>query len=325
MKTKNQDRAKETLALGRRVLAIEEKGLQATRKALGGEFVRAVELVMGCSGRVVVIGIGKSGLIGRKLAATLTSTGTSAIFMHPAEAFHGDLGMVTAQDVILALSFSGESQELRDILPHLKNLKVPIIAMTGSNRSRLARAGDVVLLAPVKQEACPYNITPTASTTAMLALGDALAMALMELRGFDKEDFAKLHPGGALGRRLNLKARDIMHQGKDNPVVEEKLTVREALLIMTRTRTGAANVVDKSGKLTGFFTDGDLRRRLEVDGEKILSKLIREVMTKKPTTVQEDTSLDEILKLFKSRGFDNVPVVDGQGHSVGLVDERDLL
>lgn len=313
------------LDLGKKVLKIEEQAISAARKTLGKSFLKALEILKETSGRVIVIGMGKSGLIGRKLAATLTSTGTTAIFMHPAEALHGDLGLVSVGDAVLALSFSGETEELRRLLPHLKSLAVPIVAITGSLKSRLARASNVAIILPVKKEACPYNVTPTASTTAMLAVGDALAMALMEAKGINKEKFARLHPGGALGRRLNFKAKDVMRKGKNNPIVRERTLVREALLVMTKTRTGAANVVDGRGVLVGFFTDGDLRRRINQNGVSVLEKPVSEVMTKNPTTVALDTPLEVLARLFKSKSFDNLPVVDKQGRPIGLVDERDLL
>jgi len=306
-------------------LAIEESAIRVTRKALGKSFLKTIEVILSVSGRVVVIGMGKSGLIGRKLAATLTSTGTSAIFMHPAEALHGDLGMLGPEDCVLALSFSGETEELSKLLPYVRSQNVPLIAITGRPGSRLAKASDVALIVPVKKEACPYNVTPTASTTAMLALGDALAMALMKAKGIKKETFASLHPAGALGRRLHLKAKDVMHKGKNNPVVKEGTSVKDALFVMTKTRTGAACVVNSKGLLVGFFTDGDLRRRLHTNGMVVLKKPVRDVMTKKPTAVTLETSLDDLVKLFKSKSFDNVPVVDAKGKSVGLVDERDLL
>lgn len=313
------------LELAREVLSIEERGLRATRRALGPELLRAVEIFQSVSGRVIVIGVGKSGLIGRKLAATLTSTGTSAVFMHPSEALHGDLGMVSRQDAVLALSFSGETEELKKLLPFLKRLKIPIVSMTGYRRSRLAKESEVTLEAPVRREACPYNITPTASTTAMLALGDALAMALMKAKGFGKEDFARLHPGGSLGRRLNLLVEDVMRKGPGNPVVKESSKVREALLVMTKTRAGAASIVNAKGRLVGFFTDGDLRRHLHENGSRLLDRPLREVMTKKPMAFSPKATLEEAVQVFKTKNFDNAPVVDSRGAPVGLIDERDLL
>ncbi|MBI4064134.1 MAG: KpsF/GutQ family sugar-phosphate isomerase [Elusimicrobia bacterium] len=339
---------KDPLVLAREVFKIEEEALRATRKALQKSFTKAVNLLRSIQGRIIVIGIGKSGLIGRKLAATLTSTGTISVFMHPSEALHGDLGLMSAGDAVLALSFSGESEELKTLIPHIKGLGVPVVALTGSARSRLAASADIALSVAVPREACPFNITPTASTTAMLALGDALAVALMESRGFKQEDFARLHPGGALGRRLHLKAGDIMRRGASNPVIMENKTVREALFVMTKSQSGAVSIVDSRGKLTGFFTDGDLRRTLNHgfrpaglqpfprppasrvpglghDGYNLLETPIKRAMTKNPFTVSLDTSLNELVGIFKSRPFDNVPVVDAAGRPVGLIDERDLL
>ncbi len=319
------------LALARKVFKIEEAGLRVTRRALGQDFLRAVDRLKNIRGRVIVIGVGKSGLIGRKLAATLTSTGTSAIFMHPSEALHGDLGLVDGNDAVLALSFSGETEELKKLLPFLRRLKIPIVAITGYRSSRLAKESDVTLDAPVRREACPYNITPTASATAMLALGDALAMALMKAKGFGREDFARFHPGGALGRRLNLLVEDVMRRGAANPIVREAADVREALFVMTKTRSGAASVVDHRGRLAGFFTDGDLRRYLHRKGKErengvfLLDRPVRDVMTKKPMALSPKATLEDAARLFKNKNFDNAPVVDGRGFPIGLIDERDLL
>ncbi|MBI4669635.1 MAG: KpsF/GutQ family sugar-phosphate isomerase [Elusimicrobia bacterium] len=324
-KKKKNNEHRDLLRLAGRVIEIEEQGLRATRKALGRQFIRAVEIFKNIRGRIIVIGIGKSGLVGRKLASTFTSTGTTAVFMHPAEALHGDLGLLAADDAVLALSFSGEADEVKKLLPYVKNTGVPIVSMTGAPRSLLARQSDVILRIPVKREADTLNLAPTASTTAMMALGDALAMALMKAKGFKKEDFARLHPGGALGRRLNLKAKDIMHQGKANPVIRQDRLTREALLVMTKTRSGAVNVIDGRGRLAGFFTDGDLRRRLNARGAAFLDRPVREVMTKNPFVVGPMTDLDELSRIFKNRPFDNMPVVDEKRRPVGLVDERDLL
>ncbi|MBI4370619.1 MAG: KpsF/GutQ family sugar-phosphate isomerase [Elusimicrobia bacterium] len=313
------------MTIAREVLKIEAQGILRTRESLTLDFARAVELFSRLNGRVIVIGIGKSGLIGRKLSSTLTSTGTLAVFMHPVDALHGDLGLVTKDDAVLALSFSGETDEIKTLLPHIKALKVPVVAMTGFKTSRLARLADVTLLSPVRQEACPFNITPTASTSAMLALGDALAIALMRYRGFGKEDFARLHPGGNLGRRLRLKAKDLMRRGRLNPVVHQESLVREALLVMTRARSGAVSVVDQRGRLTGFFTDGDVRRLLNKNGAGFMDRAIEEVMTRRPIAVTPEASFDDLVKIFRERPFDNVPVVNPNGVPVGLVDERDLL
>jgi arabinose-5-phosphate isomerase len=270
------------------------------------------------------MGVGKSGLIGRKLTATLSSTGTPSVFVHPAEGMHGDLGMLAAGDVVLALSYSGETEELKPILAALKANRLPIIAMTGRPQSMLGRAADVILNVAVEQEACPYNITPTASTTAMLAVGDALALLIMELKGFGERDFARLHPGGALGKRLTMRVSDLMHKGGNNPLVRQEKTVREALLVMTRTRLGAATVVDGKGRLAGVFTDGDLRRALQKD-DGLLRRPIAQVMTRNPRTVSPDDLAAEVAPLFRRYGLDNFPVVDKSRRPVGLLDEKDLL
>lgn len=315
------------LKSAREVLSIEAQAVKDQKAHIDGQFVRAVQIlkeVTDSGGQVVVMGIGKSGLIGRKIAATLSSTGTPSLFFHPSEGLHGDLGMIQARDAILALSASGETEEIKKILPTLKERNLPLIALTAKAASRLGRAADVVIRTQVRKEACPMNLTPTASTTAMLALGDALAIALMQKRGFKPSDFARLHPGGSLGKKLFLKVSDLMHKGKENPVVSSDKTVRQALKEMTRTRLGATHVVNGKGELVGFFTDGDLRRKLE-KGMDILNRRIKEVMTPNPTTITPDKTLHEALNLLRTRGFDNIPVVDGQGKPVGILDERDLL
>lgn len=270
------------------------------------------------------MGMGKSGLIGKKIAATLASTGTPAFFLHPAEGILGDVGMMTEGDLVLALSHSGETEEIEKLLPVIRKMNLKLIAITGRPKSKLAKESDLVISVKVEEEACPYNIVPTASTTAMLAMGDALAISLLKRKKFKKEDFARLHPGGTIGKRLLLKVRDIMRKGKDNPVIHQEKTVKEALLVMTKTRLGATSVVDSSGKLVGFFTDGDLRRRLQKE-EKILNKKIHTVMTKNPKTITHDRLAIEAAKMMQEKKFDNIPVVDGKGYPIGIVDERDLL
>lgn len=319
----SRSNAQAILHRAREVLAIEARAVKEQRGALGRPFVQAVELLVQCS-RVVVMGIGKSGLVGRKIAATLTSTGTPAVFVHPAEVSHGDLGVVSPQDVVLALSFSGETEEMRRLLPFIRARQLKLIVLTGRRRSRLARHADLVLPVRIRKEACPYNLTPTASTTAMLALGDALAMTVMERKGFRASDFARLHPGGMLGKRLQMQVKEIMRRGRENPLVSEGRSVREALLVMTKTRLGATNVVNRRGRLVGFFTDGDLRRRLQRNGFN-LEHPIREVMTPSPVTIRPDQLASEAAKLLKRYRCDNLPVVDRQGRPIGVVDERDLL
>ena len=324
IKGENHSEPRSLLQRAREILQIESRAILDLRRFLDSRFERAVQMLLDCSGRVAVLGVGKSGLIGRKLSATLSSTGTPSFFLHPAESIHGDLGMLTEEDIALVLSYSGESEEIRKIVPLLKHRGIPIIALTGHPHSRLGRMARVVLPAAVRKEACPYNLTPTASTAAMLALGDALAIVTMERRGFKKEDFARLHPGGTLGKRLLLKVEDLMRKGRENPVARENQTVREALKIMTQTRLGAASVVDRSGRLVGFFTDGDLRRKLARD-PKILSRRLREVMTRNPIAIAPHQLAEDAAKLLKRHQIDNLPVVDPAHRPRGILDERDLL
>lgn len=326
MKSSSRNRHS-VLARAREVLRIESEAVRDQMRHLNGGFEKAVEIflrVNASGGQIIVMGIGKSGLIGRKIAATLSSTGSPAIFFHPAEGLHGDLGMIRAQDGVLALSQSGESEEIRKILPILKERGLPLIAMTQGRNSRLGRLADILISSAVRKEACPLNLAPTASTTAMLALGDALAMALMEENGFDFKDFARLHPAGSLGKKLAFKVSDLMRKGNDNPVVRKGSLVRAALLEMTRTRLGATSVVDARGRLIGFFTDGDLRRRLG-RSPNVLSMKIESVMNRNPTRVTPEKNIHEALLLIKTRAFDNLPVVDSGGRPVGVLDERDLL
>jgi len=309
-------------------LAIESEAIQAAARRLGEEFVRAAELLLHSPGRVIVSGIGKSGAIGRKVASTLASTGTPAMFVHPAEALHGDLGMICDGDVVLIFSNSGETNEILEILPALKRRKVRLIAICGNLDSTLAQAADVVLDAHCAREACPLGLAPTASAIVQLAIGDALAMALMAARGFTAEEYAARHPGGSLGRRLLLRVGDVMHQGEDNPTVPPEATVMEALLKMsTAPVRGVVSIVDEAGFLQGLFTDGDLRRQMRQaeDPAAVLSQPIRDVMTRQPITVEPDMLAAEALRLMEEREIDNVPVVDAQGRALGMLDIQDLM
>jgi arabinose-5-phosphate isomerase len=312
------------LKRAREVLRLEAQTLLAQRGSLNQEFVHAVRQMARCTGRVVVLGVGKSGLIGRKIAATLASTGTPTVFVHPSEGMHGDLGMITPRDVVLALSYSGETEELKQLLPSIRAMRVPLIAMTGRSQSRLAKAAHAVIRVSVKREACPYNLTPTNSTTAMLALGDAIAMAVMRARGFKPEDFARLHPGGVLGKRLLWNVGDVMHKGKANPVIGEQEPVHRALQVMTEKRTGATSVINRSGKLVGYFTDGDFRRLAPRD-KTILKRPVAEVMTRRPHVLSIETRVSEAAEQLRKYRCDNMPVVNGSGKPIGLLDERDLL
>ena len=308
----------------KRVLRIEARAIKNLIPLMGSNFEKAVEMVASCKGKIVVMGMGKSGLVGKKIAATLASTGTPAFFLHPAEGILGDVGMMAEGDLVLALSYSGQTEEIEKLLPVIRKMNLKLIAITGRPKSKLAKQSDVVIDVKVEEEACPYNIVPTASTTAMLAMGDALAISLLKRKKFKKEDFARLHPGGILGKKLLLRVRDIMRRGRDNPTIGQEKTVREALLVMTETRLGATSVVDSSGKLVGFFTDGDLRRRLQKD-ERILNKKIHKVMTRNPKTITQDRLAIDAAKMMQEMKFDNMPVVDNKGRPIGIVDERDLL
>jgi len=312
--------------LARRVFDIETAALRAVRGALDDAFDRAVDLVcatLAARRKLLVLGIGKSGNIGRKIAATLTSTGSTAVVLDPVDALHGDLGLVQDGDAVLALSYSGESSEWNDLLPALKRFSVRIIALTGNPRSTLGRHSEVVLDVRVPREACPFNLAPTASTTAALVMGDALAVAVMTARGFKKQDFAKRHPAGAIGRALLYKVGDIMRRDQRNAVARQDQTVQDGLLTMTRARTGSVSVVDGRGRLVGVFTDGDLRRRLAAH-EDILQRPLKEVMTREPITLREDALAVDALRIFNERNIDDLIVVDARRRPVGLVDSQDL-
>jgi arabinose-5-phosphate isomerase len=314
----------EILSMGRRTLEIEAAAVSSLLPHVDDAFVGAVRLLLACRGRVVVSGMGKSGHIGGKIAATLASTGTPAFFMHPAEASHGDLGMITGDDVVLALSNSGESPEILAIVPLLKRRGARLLAMTGKPQSALAREADIHLYAGVTQEACPHNLAPTASTTAALALGDALAVAALYARGFSAEDFARTHPGGALGRRLLVHVRDIMHKDADLPVVAAGTDFRQALLEMTRKGLGMTAVVNADGVLVGVFTDGDLRRCLDRDID-VAHTLIDDVMTRAPKTISEDVLAAEAVRFMEETKINGILAVDDRGRLTGALNMHDLL
>jgi len=307
-----------------RTLSLEITALQDLLPRLGGDFVRACELMLACSGRVVVVGMGKSGHIGKKIAATLASTGTPAFFVHPAEASHGDMGMLTAGDLVLALSNSGSTAEILTLLPLIKRLGIPLVSMTGRAGSPLAEAAEVNLDATVRQEACPLQLAPTASTTAALALGDALAVALMEARGFTAEQFALSHPGGALGRRLLLRASDLMHSGERLPVVPYNASLAQALLEMSSKGLGMTCVLDDNGRLAGIFTDGDLRRAFDRDLD-LRSASIDKLMTRSPRTAQPAMLAAEVLHLMQTHKINALVVVDGDNRPLGALNMHDLL
>ena len=312
------------LALARRTFDIEAAALQGLKARVGDSFVAAVRATLACRGRVVVMGMGKSGHVGRKIAATLASTGTPALFVHPAEASHGDLGMVTAGDVVLAISNSGESDELAAILPALKRLLVTLIAMTGRPESTLARHADIVLSCAVDQEACPLNLAPTASTTAQMALGDALAVALLDARGFREEDFARSHPGGSLGRKLLTHVHDVMRSGDAVPAVAPDTGLVDTMREMTRKGLGATAIVDAERRVLGIFTDGDLRRLIEA-GRDLRELRAADVLHPAPRTVRADALAVEAADLMELHRITSVLVVDAGGQLVGALNSNDLM
>ncbi len=312
------------------LIRTEAAALEALAKRLEGPmaepFSRAVELILRCgqeNGRVVVTGMGKSGIIAQKIAATLSSTGSPALFLHPAEAVHGDLGVLMPGDVVVALSASGETEEILRLLTLLKRKGDALISFCCNLNSTLAQASDVALDCGVEREACGLNLAPTASTTAMLALGDALAMAVLQARGFRRQDFAKFHPSGAIGRTVLWRVCDIMRRGPGNAVAGQNLPVREALLVMTQAKSGSLSVVDQRGKLIGVFTDGDFRRRMAADRD-LLSQPLKCVMTRHPVCIPQDALVVEALKIFNQRNIDDLIVVNARHEPVGLIDSQDL-
>ncbi|MCK5580540.1 MAG: KpsF/GutQ family sugar-phosphate isomerase [Candidatus Omnitrophica bacterium] len=313
-----------SLKKAREVINIEAKAIEGLTKKLDKNFVKAVDVIAKCSGRLIVTGMGKTGIIGRKIAATLSSTGTPSIFMHSAEAVHGDLGQVTRNDVLIVISSSGETEETTRLIPLLKKIGSRTIAITGNKKSNLAKYSDVVLDVGVEKEGCPLGLAPMASTTATLVMGDALAACLIVRRGFKKEDFAFYHPGGSLGRRLLLKVDDIMRKGNNYPRVKKTMLVKDVLLATTKVRCGSACVVDPKGKLIGIFTDGDLRRHIEED-KGLLMRKVDSVMTKNPAAIVKDKLAVEAFALLKEKKIDELPVVDDKGKSCGLLDIQDLL
>ena len=314
------------LQQARKTFDVEIAALKAVRAQLGASFQRAVLTlveILAHRCKIVVVGIGKSGNVGHKIAATLTSTGSTSVVLNSVDALHGDLGIVNDGDAILALSYSGESEELLNLLPALKRFSVKIIALTGNLRSSLARHSDLVLNVRVPREACPFNLAPTSSTTAMLVMGDALAMSVLQARGFKQSDYARLHPSGAIGRAMLSRLSDIMRSGDRNPVAGEMTPVREALLAMTRAKSGSLSVVNARGKLTGVFTDGDFRRHM-AENPDLLALPLKSVMTRNPICLREDALAADALKIFKERNIDDLIVVNAKREPVGLVDSQDL-
>ena len=310
--------------MGRKALQIERRALGGLIARVNNDFVRACQIMLKCSGRIIVMGMGKSGHIGGKIASTFASTGTPAFFVHPGEASHGDLGMITRQDVVLALSYSGETNELLGILPLIKRLGTPLICLTGRPRSTLAKAADVHIDVSVRQEACPLNLAPTASTTATLAMGDALAVALLEARGFSENDFAMTHPGGALGKRLLLRIHDLMHTGPRIPKVAPGAKLSLALMEMSRKGFGLTAIVDAKNKVLGVYTDGDLRRTLD-QGVDIRKARISEVMTRGGKHVRKDQLAAEAVQLMEKHKITALLVTDEANHLAGVLHMHDLL
>jgi arabinose-5-phosphate isomerase len=309
---------------GREVLRIEAQSVAALEERIGEDFARAVEMIIGCRGRTIVTGVGKSGAISRKIVATLNSTGTLAMFMHPADAVHGDLGMLRREDVLLCLSKSGDTDELRNLLPLVKRIGVPVIAMVGSVRSGLAKSADIVLDVSVAEEACPHDLAPTSSTTAALAMGDALAMALLQLRDFTPEDFAFYHPGGTIGKRLLVKVSELMVGGDQVPAVGADVPVRDAILEISSKRLGATCVLDAGGKLMGIITDGDLRRILGKTTD-LTGYTAAMVMTKNPKTISSDQLAVAALRVMEAHNITQLVVADGAHRPVGVVHLHDLV
>ena len=310
----------------RRCLGIEARAIESLIARIDGEFDQAIEMILSCKGRVVVTGIGKSGLIGRKVSATLASTGTPSFFLHPSEGLHGDVGMVTGEDIVLAISNSGDTAELLGLLPALTRIGARIIAMCGCRKGALVHNADLFLNVGVEQEACPLGLTPTASTTAALAMGDAIAMALLSARKFSAEDFAVFHPGGALGQKL-LTVADHMHKEEDNPVIQAGKSVREALFVITSKGLGATSVITEEGTLLGLITDGDIRRGFE-KGNEFLDQKVEDFMTRDPRTIMPGELVAKALHIMEShrpRPVTVLPVVDTDRHSIGMLHITDLL
>ncbi|MBU0634965.1 MAG: KpsF/GutQ family sugar-phosphate isomerase [Candidatus Omnitrophica bacterium] len=309
--------------IAKQVLKTESKAITGLIRRINKDFYRAVELISDCKGRIVVTGMGKPGIIGAKISATLASLGVPSLFLHPGEAVHGDLGRVTKDDIVIAISNSGQTEEITRLLPLIKKIGARLIGFTGNTKSLLAKNSTIVLNVGVQKEACPFNLAPTASTTATLAMGDALAVAVLTKKGFKIEDYAFYHPGGSLGKKL-LKVKDLMRKGADNPIVNEQTKVKTVLLRITRSRAGCAVVVNKKRQLKGIFTDGDLRRHIESDS-RLLLRTVAEVMTADPVSINKERLAAEALKIIKEKKIDELPVVDDFKRPVGLLDIQDLL
>lgn len=313
------------LDIARKVLKTEAEAISSLIKKLNSNFEKAVEIIYGSKGRVVVIGMGKSGLVGRKIAATLASTGTPAFFLHPAEASHGDIGMVTSRDVIIAISNSGETEEIIGLIPFLKRYNVRIISITGNLNSTLSKAADIILDVSVKEEACPIAFVPTASTTAAMAMGDAFAVALLLKRGLKEEDFAFFHPRGSIGKKLLIKVKDLMHTGENLPVVKPDIPMSKAVIEMSSKRLGHTIVTDSEGKIAGIITDGDVRRGLEKWGGKLFEMTAGEVMTRNPKALSGDELAAKALSIMESYSVTALVVPDEEGKPTGIIHLHDIL
>ncbi|MFO8052674.1 MAG: KpsF/GutQ family sugar-phosphate isomerase [Candidatus Omnitrophota bacterium] len=306
------------------VLTTETKGLENVKAKLGKNFFESIKIASKCKGRLIISGMGKAGIIGQKFSATLSSTGTSSFWLHAAEAVHGDLGRIKKNDIVIILSYSGQTDEIKNLIPFVKKIGSKIIAITGNVGSNLAQYSDVVIDVAVDKEACGLGLAPTTSTTAMLAICDAISVVLQKIKGFKEKDFASFHPRGSLGRKLLLKVSDIMRKKKSNPVVDAETSVDQVLLKITSAHAGAATVVDKKNKIIGIFTDGDLRRNLKKD-RNILNKKVKLVMSAKPTVVKDSDLASQALKVLEKKKIDELPVVDKNNHPVGMLDIQDLI
>lgn len=305
-------------------LKIEAQSIEYQLKHLDSNFDKAVSLIKNCKGRVVIVGLGKSGLIGRKISATMSSVGIPSTFLHLIDGLHGDIGMLIKDDLVIILSYSGETEGIKEIFSVLKKIKIKVIVMTGKVLASVWQGSECIINCSVEKEACQYNLAPTSSTTAMLAMGDALSITVSKLKGFKKENLATLHPLGSIGRKLTIKVTDIMRKGKQNPIVRQTATVGEALFVMTSTGVGATSVIDNNGKIMGFFTDGDLRRHLQVD-KNVLEKNITFFMTKNPKVVYCEKMAVEAAIILKKYNIDNIPVIDKSKKLLGILDQGDLL
>jgi len=324
-KPEDPDSMDNILDIARKVLRTEADAIYALSERLENNFEKAVESIYECRGRVVVTGMGKSGLVGKKIAATLASTGTPAFFLHPAEAGHGDLGMVTSRDILLAISNSGETEEILELIPFLKRFNLRLISITGNPNSTLSRMADVTLDVSVKEEACPFGIVPTASTTATMAIGDALAVALLVKKGIKEEDFAFFHPGGSIGKKLFITVRDLMHKGDNIPKVFLDTLMSKSVIEMSSKRLGHAIVIDGSGRVAGIIADGDVRRGLEKWGGRLFELTANEVMSKTPKTVHEEELAAKALSIMESHSITALVVVDGDGRAIGIIHLHDIL